>query len=213
MKFFIDTANTDAIREFSKTSLIDGVTTNPTLIKQSGKKHEPVIKEICDIMGTMPVSAEVIATEANNMVLEGEHLAKIADNVVVKVPLTWDGLLACERLRNKGIKVNVTLCFNLNQAIMAAKAGASYISPFIGRLDDIGLNGLDLIKDIRLAYNLHKFDTEILGASIRSPHHVTQCALLGANVVTVPPGVLQKITLHPLTDKGLESFLADAAKT
>lgn len=214
MDFFIDTADTNEIKQFASTRLIDGVTTNPTLIMKSGKKHEQVIAEICDIVGTMPVSAEVLATEAKEMIAEGRQLAKIASNVVVKVPLTLDGLIACEKLQSEdGIASNVTLCFNVNQAIMAAKAGAKYISPFIGRLDDIGLNGLGLIKDIRTAYDNYGYKTEILGASIRSAHHITQCSLIGADVVTVPPSVLQKIIKHPLTDIGLASFLADAAKS
>ena len=213
MDFFIDTADTQAIRELADTGLIDGVTTNPTLVMQAGKSHHALIAEICDIVEDLPVSAEVVATERDNMVREGEELANIKDNVVVKVPLTWDGLQACHHLQRNGIKVNVTLCFSANQALLAAKAGATYISPFIGRLDDIGFDGMDLISNIRDVYNNYGFETKLLAASIRSPSHVTQCALVGADVATVPPAVIKKLSLHPLTDIGLKSFLKDAAQS
>lgn len=213
MDFFVDTADTQAIRELAGTGLIDGVTTNPTLIMEAGKSHHALIAEICDIVEDLPVSAEVVATERDEMVREGKELANIKENVVVKVPLTWDGLQACHHLQCNGIKVNVTLCFSANQALLAAKAGATYISPFIGRLDDIGLDGMDLISDIRDIYDNYGFETKLLAASIRSPSHVTQCALVGADVATVPPTVIKKLSLHPLTDIGLESFLKDAAKS
>ncbi|MCY4005242.1 MAG: fructose-6-phosphate aldolase [Rhodobacteraceae bacterium] len=212
MKFFVDTAEINAIKEFAATSLLDGVTTNPTLIMKSGGTHEDVIAEICQLVGARPVSAEVISTDIEPMFNEGKQLAGIASNVVVKVPLTWNGLRVCENLSREGIPVNVTLCFNANQALLAAKAGAAYISPFIGRLDDIGLDGIDLISDIREIYDNYGFTTQLLAASVRSPHHVTQCALAGADVATVPPSVLRKLCDHPLTDIGLASFLADAAR-
>ncbi len=213
MKFFIDTADPDAVREFAASSMFDGVTTNPTLIMKSGRPQESVIAEICGIAGNRPVSAEVTATETGAMAAEGRRLADISGNVVVKVPLTRDGLRACEKLSKTGVKVNVTLCFNANQALLAAKAGAAYISPFIGRLDDIGLDGMELIHDIRTIYDNYDFPTEVLAASVRSPHHVTQCALAGADVATLPPAVLRRLADHPLTDLGLASFLADAAKS
>ncbi len=212
MKFFVDTAEINAIREFAATSLLDGVTTNPTLIMKSGGTHEDVIAEICQLVDARPVSAEVISTDIEPMFNEGKRLAGIASNVVVKVPLTRNGLRVCENLSREGIPVNVTLCFNANQALLAAKAGAAYISPFIGRLDDIGLDGIDLISDIREIYDNYGFTTQLLAASVRSPHHVTQCALAGADVATVPPSVLRKLCDHPLTDIGLASFLADAAR-
>ena len=212
MQFFVDTAETDAINELSEMGILDGVTTNPSLVMKSGKNPRRVIAEICEIVSGKPVSAEVVAVEAARMEAEGRDLASIADNVVVKVPLTWDGLKACDLLARSGIKVNVTLCFNANQALLAAKVGAAYISPFIGRLDDIGLDGMDLIHEIREIYDNYDFPTEILAASIRTPLHVTQAALAGADVATVPPQVLRRLAEHPLTDKGLASFLADAAK-
>ena len=212
MQFFVDTAETDAIAELAEMGILDGVTTNPSLVMKSGKDPRQVIAEICEIVAGTPVSAEDVAVEAARMEAEGRDLASIADNVVVKVPLTWDGLKACDRLARSGIKVNVTLCFNANQALLAAKVGATYISPFIGRLDDIGLDGMELIHDIREIYDNYDFPTEILAASIRTPVHVTQAALAGADVATVPPQVLRQLTEHPLTDKGLASFLADAAK-
>ncbi|MCY3878457.1 MAG: fructose-6-phosphate aldolase [Rhodobacteraceae bacterium] len=212
MQFFVDTAETDAIAELSEMGILDGVTTNPSLVMKSGKNPRTVIAEICRIAAGKPVSAEVIATEADAMVAEGESLAEIADNIVVKVPLTWDGLKACDRLGRMGIRVNVTLCFNANQALLAAKVGAAYISPFVGRLDDLGLDGMELIHEIREIYDNFDFPTEILAASIRTPLHVTQAALAGADVATVPPAVLHRLAQHPLTDKGLAAFLADAAK-
>ena len=212
MKFFVDTAETGAISELHEMGIIDGVTTNPTLVHKSGKDHASVIAEICEIMEDKPVSAEVVATEFSQMVAEGQELASIAENVVVKVPLTWDGLKACRKLASENIRVNVTLCFNSNQALIAAKAGATYISPFIGRLDDIGIEGMDLIRDIRDIYDNYGFATELLAASIRSTLHVTQCAIAGADVATIPPDVIRKLAAHPLTDKGLASFLADAAR-
>ncbi len=212
MQFFVDTAETNAIAELEGMGILDGVTTNPSLVMKSGKDPRRVIAEICEIAAGKPVSAEVVAVEATRMTAEGEDLASIADNVVVKVPLTWDGLKACDRLTRSGIKVNVTLCFNANQALLAAKVGAAYISPFIGRLDDIGLDGMELIHEIREIYDNYDFPTEILAASIRTPLHVTQAALAGADVATVPPQVLHRLAQHPLTDKGLASFLADAAK-
>ena len=212
MQFFVDTADTEAISELAEMGILDGVTTNPTLVHKSGKDPKGVIGEICRIVEGLPVSAEVFATEFEAMVSEGSELAGIADNVVVKVPLTWDGLKACRRLRSEDIRVNVTLCFSANQALIAAKAGATYISPFIGRLDDLGLEGMELIRDIREVYDNYGFSTEILAASIRSPLHVTQAALAGADVATIPPEVIRKLAHHPLTDRGLEAFLSDAAK-
>ena len=212
MKFFVDTADTEAISELAEMGILDGVTTNPTLVHRSGKDPKGVIGEICGIVKGMPVSAEVFSTEFEAMVAEGDELAVIADNVVVKVPLTWDGLKACRRLRSRDIRVNVTLCFSANQALIAAKAGATYISPFIGRLDDLGLEGMELIRDIREIYDNYGFSTEILAASVRSPLQVAQAALAGADVATIPPDVIRKLAHHPLTDRGLEAFLSDAAK-
>ncbi len=210
MKFFVDTADTAAIAELNETGLVDGVTTNPSLIKKSGRDILEVTKEICDMVDG-PVSAEVVATEADAMIEEGRKLAKIADNIAVKVPLTWAGLKACNVLTNEGNMVNVTLCFSANQALLAAKAGATFISPFIGRLDDIHLDGMDLIQDIRTIYDNYGFETQILAASIRSVNHVQDCALIGADVMTAPPEVIQKLASHVLTDKGLDTFLKDAA--
>ncbi len=210
MKFFVDTADTAAIAELNETGLVDGVTTNPSLIKKSGRDILEVTKEICDLVDG-PVSAEVVATEADAMIEEGRKLAKIADNIAVKVPLTWAGLKACNVLTNEGNMVNVTLCFSANQALLAAKAGATFISPFIGRLDDIHLDGLELIQDIRTIYDNYGFETQILAASIRSVNHVQDCALIGADVMTAPPEVIQKLAGHVLTDKGLDAFLKDAA--
>jgi len=213
MKFFIDTADTDEIRDLSATGLVDGVTTNPSLIAKSGRDFAEVVKEICAIVDG-PVSAEVTATEAGAMVEEGRKLAAIADNVTIKVPLTMEGLKACRTLSQAGTMVNVTLCFSANQALLAAKAGATFISPFIGRLDDLGEDGMDLIRDIRRIYdNYDSLSTEILAASIRSDEHVKQSALAGADVATVPPQVLRDLVKHPLTDKGLAAFLADWEKT
>ncbi|MDX2266234.1 MAG: fructose-6-phosphate aldolase [Hyphomicrobiales bacterium] len=213
MKFFVDTAEVAEIRDLAETGLLDGVTTNPSLIAKSGRDFLAVIREICAITPG-PVSAEVAATDAETMIAEGRKLAALAPNVVVKAPLTWDGLKACKRLSEEGLKVNVTLCFSANQALLAAKAGAAFVSPFIGRLDDVGENGMQLIRDIRAIYdNYPALDTEILAASIRHPMHVTEAALAGADVATVPPAVLKQIVKHPLTDKGLEQFLQDWKKT
>ncbi len=212
MKFFVDTAEIDAIAELNDLGMVDGVTTNPSLILKSGRDILEVTKEICDLVDG-PVSAEVVATEADNMIAEGRKLAKIASNIAVKVPLTWAGLKACKTLTDEGQMVNVTLCFSTNQAILAAKAGATFISPFIGRLDDINLDGMDLIADIRQVYDNYGFETEILAASIRSVNHVTDSARIGADVITAPPGVIKKLADHPLTDKGLDAFLSDWAKT
>ncbi len=211
MKFFVDTADTSEIKELAATGLIDGVTTNPSLITKSGRDFKEVIAEICDLTDGH-VSAEVVATEWEAMVDEGKKLQAIASNVAVKLPLTMDGLRACRELSNMGTAVNVTLCFSANQALLAAKAGAAYISPFIGRLDDINIDGMELIEDIRLIYDNYMFETEILAASIRSANHVRLSALAGADVATVPPNVLKGLANHPLTDKGLAAFLADAEK-
>lgn len=209
MKFFVDTADIDEIRALSATGMVDGVTTNPSLVAKSGRNFIDTVREICAIVEG-PVSAEVAATGADEMVAEGRQLAKIAQNVAVKVPLTWDGLRACRTLTQLGIMVNVTLCFSSNQALLAAKAGATFISPFIGRLDDVGQDGIALIREIRQIYdNYPDLGTEVLAASARHPQHVTQCALAGADIVTLPPGVLRQLAAHPLTDKGLAQFLAD----
>ncbi|MDA5558193.1 fructose-6-phosphate aldolase [Shimia sp. MMG029] len=208
MKFFVDTAEIDAIAELNALGMVDGVTTNPSLIKKSGRDILEVTKEICDLVEG-PVSAEVTATDADEMIAEGRKLVEIAENIAVKVPLTWDGLKACKTLTDAGHKVNVTLCFSANQALLAAKAGASFISPFIGRLDDINIDGMDLIADIRQIYDNYGFETEILAASVRTVNHATQCALVGADVMTAPPGVIKSMINHPLTDKGLDAFLAD----
>ncbi len=210
MKFFVDTADIVEIRELATTGLLDGVTTNPSLIKKSGGKMLEVIETICDIVPG-PVSAEVTATDADAMLNEGRKLAGIAPNVAVKVPLTWDGLKACRALSQGGTKVNVTLCFSAAQALLAAKAGAAFISPFVGRLDDISHDGMHLIGEIVEIYSAYPdtIDTEVLVASVRHPLHVVEAAKLGADVATVPPAVLRKLASHPLTDKGLAAFLAD----
>src|SRR5262245_39603126 len=208
MKFFVDTAEIKDIRDLYETGLLDGVTTNPSLVAKSGRDFKEVVKEICSIVPG-PVSAEVAATDYEGMVAEGRVLAKIADNVVVKVPLTVDGLRATKTFSKEGIKINVTLCFSPNQALLAAKVGATYISPFIGRLDDINLEGMELIQQIRQIYDNYDFTTEILAASIRSPNHVTQAALAGADVATIPPAVIYKLADHPLTKSGLEQFVKD----
>ncbi|QPC43634.1 fructose-6-phosphate aldolase [Kaustia mangrovi] len=213
MKFFVDTADVDEIAELAATGLVDGVTTNPSLVAKTGRDFKTVIREICALVDG-PVSAEVAATEADAMVEEGRSLAEIATNVAVKVPLTLDGLKACRTLTQAGTMVNVTLCFNANQALLAAKAGATFVSPFIGRLDDIGLDGMELIEEIRQIYdNYDALSTEILAASIRGANHVKFAAMAGADVATVPPGVLRGLVMHPLTDKGLDAFLADWKKT
>lgn len=212
MKFFVDTADTAAIKELSDLGMVDGVTTNPSLILKSGRDIVEVTKEICDMVSG-PVSAEVVATDAKAMIAEGLKLAKIAPNIAIKVPLTWDGLAACKAFASEGHMVNVTLCFSAAQALLAAKAGASFISPFIGRLDDIHVDGVDLIEDIRIIYDNYDFKTEILAASIRSVNHVIDCAKIGADVITAPPAVIKSMANHVLTDKGLEIFLKDWAKT
>ena len=212
MKFFVDTADVDAIRELHALGMVDGVTTNPSLILKSGRDIIEVTKEICSFVEG-PVSAEVVALTADEMIAEGRKLAAIAPNIAVKVPLTWDGLKTCKVLSSEGFMVNVTLCFSANQALVAAKAGATFISPFIGRLDDINLDGLELISDIRQIYDTYAFDTQILAASIRTANHVTQCALIGADVMTAPPSVIKGLASHVLTDKGLEQFMKDWAKT
>jgi transaldolase len=208
MKFFVDTADVAAIAEMNETGMVDGVTTNPSLIKQSGRDILEVIGEICAMVDG-PVSAEVTAVDADRMIAEGRKLAGIADNIAVKVPLTWDGLKACKVLSAEGHMVNVTLCFSANQALLAAKAGATFISPFIGRLDDINIDGIELIEDIRTIYDNYGFETEVLAASIRSVNHVLDCARIGADVITAPPAVIKSLIAHPLTDKGLATFLAD----
>jgi transaldolase len=213
MKFFVDTADVAEIRELSETGLLDGVTTNPSLIMKSGRPIADVIAEICAIVPG-PISAEVAATDLEGMLAEGRKLAAIAPNVAVKVPLTWDGLKACRKLSDEGRMVNVTLCFNSPQALLAAKAGATFISPFIGRLDDTGQDGMELVEEIRTIYdNYPDLHTQILAASIRSPNHVKLAAMAGADVATLPPAVLKSLVKHPLTDKGVEMFLADWKKT
>jgi transaldolase len=212
MKFFVDTAEIKDIRDLYETGLLDGVTTNPSLVAKSGRDFKEVVKEICSIVPG-PVSAEVASTEYDGMVKEGEVLAALAENVVVKVPLTLAGLKATKYFSGKGIKTNVTLCFSPNQALLAAKVGANYISPFIGRLDDINLEGMELIEQIRQIYDNYAFSTEILAASIRSANHVTQAALAGADVATIPPAVIYKLADHPLTKTGLENFVKDWKST
>jgi transaldolase len=213
MKFFIDTADVAEIRELAATGLVDGVTTNPSLVAKSGRPFLDVVREICDVVEG-PVSAEVTATDFETMLKEGHKLSRIADNVAVKVPLTPNGLKTCKALATDGIKVNVTLCFSPAQAILAAKAGAAYISPFVGRLDDIGSDGMALIADIVQIYRSYDhFTTEVLVASVRHPIHVIEAAKMGADVATLPPTVLRQMFNHPLTEKGLAAFLADWAKT
>jgi transaldolase len=213
MKFFIDTADVSEIRDLAATGLVDGVTTNPSLIAKSGRDFKEVIAEICELVPG-PVSAEVVATDAETMIAEGRTLARISDNVAVKVPLTMDGLRACKTLTDEGTMVNVTLCFSANQALLAGKAGATFVSPFIGRLDDQGADGMELIQEIVAIYdNYPDIPTEVLAASIRTVGHVKACALAGADVATIPPSILKQLVKHPLTDKGLEAFLADWAKT
>jgi transaldolase len=212
MKFFLDTAEVPAIAELVELGMVDGVTTNPSLILKSGRDILEVTKEICALVKG-PVSAEVVAMKADEMIAEGRKLAAIAPNITVKVPLTWDGLKACKVLSGEGKMVNVTLCFSVNQAILAAKAGATFISPFVGRLDDINMDGMELISDIRQVYDNYGFKTEILAASIRTVNHITQCALVGADVITAPPSVIKAMASHPLTDKGLDQFMKDWAKT
>jgi transaldolase len=212
MKFFADTADTAEIASLAATGLLDGVTTNPSLIHKSGRNFLDVIREIATLTPG-PVSAEVVATNTADMLREAEVLKKLGPNICIKLPLTIDGLTACKALSDEGVMTNVTLCFSANQALLAAKAGASFISPFVGRLDDIGLDGMNLIQDIKLIYKNYAFKTEILVASVRHPVHVLQAAKIGADIATMPPAVIRALANHPLTDKGLEAFLADWAKT
>ena len=212
MKFFVDTADVAAIRELHELGMVDGVTTNPSLILKSGRDIIEVTKDICSFVDG-PVSAEVVALQADAMIAEGRRLAEIAPNIAVKLPLTWDGLKACKVLTGEGKMVNVTLCFSPNQALLAAKAGATFISPFIGRLDDINLDGMELIRDIRQIYDNYDFKTQILAASIRTVNHVTESAVAGADVMTAPPEVIRKLANHPLTDAGLAQFMKDWEKT
>lgn len=213
MKFFVDTADITEIRDLAATGMLDGVTTNPSLVAKSGRDFFEVLKEICAVVSG-PVSAEVTATDAEGMIREGEKLARVADNVAIKVPMTWDGLKACRHFTSKNVKVNVTLCFSAAQAILAAKAGASFISPFVGRLDDVGQSGMQLIREIVTIYKQYDyFHTEVLVASVRSPMHVVEAAQMGAHVATIPPSTLRQLIQHPLTDKGLAVFLADWQKT
>jgi transaldolase len=212
MKFFIDTADVEEIRELYDTGLVDGITTNPSLIMKSGRDIIEVTKEICSIVDG-PVSAEVTATDYDGMIEEAAVLAKIADNICVKLPLTMAGLKACKTLTDQGQQTNVTLCFSANQALLAAKAGATYISPFIGRLDDLGLDGMEVIEEIRTIYDNYDFKTQILAASIRTVNHVKDAAMIGADVATIPPSTMNKLVKHMLTDSGLSAFLADWEKT
>ena len=212
MQLFLDGSDIDKIRKYCELGLIDGVTTNPSIILKSGKNMIEVISELAGIVSGS-VSAEVSALDSDTMVQEGIKLAEIAENVTVKLPITWDGLKACNTLSNKGISVNMTLCFSSSQALLAAKAGAEYVSPFIGRLDDLNLEGTDLISDIKLIYSNYKFSTKILAASIRTINHVKQCARLGADVATIPLDIFEKLVKHPLTDSGLSQFTADWEKT
>jgi transaldolase len=213
MKFFVDTADVKAIKELNQTGLLDGVTTNPSLILQSGRDFKEVIKEICNLLPGLPVSAEVTALDSAGMIKEGEKLAEIADNVVIKLPLTMDGLKACKHFSNKGIQTNVTLCFSSSQALLAAKAGATYVSPFVGRLDDIAQDGMDLIRSIVQIYRNYDYTTQVLVASIRNPMHVVWAAEIGADVCTIPPKVITQLSQHVLTDKGVAQFTADWEKT
>lgn len=212
MKFFVDTANIKEIEDLVPTGFVDGVTTNPSLIAKQGDDMAETIKAICSLVSG-PVSAEVTATELPEMINEGKYLASLAKNVAVKVPLTVSGLKACKALREQGTMVNVTLCFSAAQALLAAKAGASFISPFVGRLDDIGEKGMDLVEDIVVMYENYGFDTEVLVASVRTKQHVIDAAVIGAHVVTLPPKVIYELYDHPLTEKGLKAFLDDWSKT
>lgn len=212
MEFFLDTADVQAIKELMPSGMVDGITTNPSLVQRSGRDMADALRDICDMVDG-PVSAEVVATDVEGMVSEGRKLAQIAPNIVIKVPLTWDGLQACRTLIGDNHRVNVTLCFSVAQALLAAKVGATYISPFIGRLDDIGLDGLELIAGICEVYENYGYDTKVLAASIRSPRQVADCARIGAHVATVPPAILHQLVRHPLTDKGLAAFLDDWKKT
>ncbi len=212
MKFFVDTADVDEIRKLNDLGMLDGVTTNPSLIAKAGRDIREVTKEICSIVSG-PVSAEVTALDHETMMKEAEILAKIADNIAIKVPLTFDGLKTCKVLTGNGQMVNVTLCFSANQALLAAKAGATFVSPFLGRLDDMGIDGMELIGEIRTIYDNYDFQTEILAASIRTVNHVKEAAMIGSDVATVPPAILHALVKHPLTDKGLDAFTADWKKT
>lgn len=213
MKFFVDTADVTEIRELAEMGVLDGVTTNPSLVLKANRPFKEIIAEICEVVDG-PVSAEVSATDYAEIMSQAEILRMIADNVAVKVPLTWDGLKACRTLTADGTMVNVTLCFSAPQALLAAKAGATFVSPFVGRLDDAGIDGMELIQDIRTIYdNYPEFATEILAASIRTVNHVKDAAKAGADVATIPPSTLKSLVKHPLTDKGLEQFVADWAKT
>lgn len=212
MKFFVDTADITAIRNLAETGLVDGVTTNPSLVAKSGRDFMDVLQDICAIVPG-PVSAEVTALAHADMMREAERLLKVADNIAIKVPLTVDGLKTCKALTSNRVAVNVTLCFSPAQALLAAKAGATFISPFIGRHDDVGQDGMQLIEDIKTIYDNYDFQTQILVASVRHPMHVVQAAMIGADVCTVPPDILMKLYNHPLTEKGLEAFLADWKKT
>ncbi|MFT4090119.1 MAG: fructose-6-phosphate aldolase [Asticcacaulis sp.] len=212
MLIFADTADTKLLAELNATGLIDGVTTNPTLIAKSGRVISEVIKEIAEMIDG-PISAEVTATDYKQMIAEGEKLAAIASNIVIKVPLTVDGLKATKAFSEQGLMTNVTLCFSVSQALLAAKAGATFVSPFVGRLDDQGADGIQLLHDIRAVYDNYDFDTEILAASLRTASHVAQAAIAGADCATLPPAVFNELFKHPLTDKGLEIFMADWAKT
>jgi transaldolase len=212
MKFFVDTADTAEIRDLAETGLLDGVTTNPSLVHKAGRDFLEVVREICGIVSG-PVSAEVVALDHKEMMREAEVLRKIAGNIAVKVPLTIDGLKTCKALTGEGTMVNVTLCFTANQALLAAKAGATFISPFVGRHDDTGFDGMQIISEIRTIYDNYDFGTQILVASVRHPIHVLQSAMIGADVMTAPPAVIRQLFKHPLTDRGLEAFLADWEKT
>ena len=212
MKFFLDGSDIEKIKKFSDLGLIDGVTTNPSIILKSGKNIIEIISELASIVSGS-ISAEVSALDSEKMVKEGIKLSQIAENVTVKLPITWDGLEACDTLSQKGISVNMTLCFSAAQALLAAKSGAEYVSPFIGRLDDLNLEGADLISDIKLIYSNYNFSTKVLAASIRTINHVKQCALLGADVATIPIDIFEKLVKHPLTDSGLSQFTADWEKT
>ena len=212
MKFFVDSANIEEIAELKNLGLADGVTTNPSLILKAGRNFQSIAKDICELIEG-PVSLEVSSSSIDQMRAEAEKLRVISKNVVVKLPMTWNGLKVCRDLANSGIKVNMTLCFTANQAILAAKAGAEFVSPFVGRLDDTKIDGVGLIKEIRTIYDNYSFKTKILAASIRSLEHIKNCAIAGAEAVTAPPAILRELVSHPLTDKGLEIFLSDWEKS
>lgn len=212
MKFFVDTADIGEIRELAETGLLDGVTTNPSLINKTGRGFYEVLEEICQVVKG-PVSAETVATDHKTMLAEGEKLAKLGKNIAVKVPLTVEGLKTCKALSGKGVMVNVTLCFSASQALLAAKAGATFISPFVGRIDDISEDGMEVVRDIRLIYDNYAFKTQILVASVRHPRHVLEAARIGADVATIPAKVMKQLFAHPLTDKGLKAFLDDWKKS